>query len=283
MSAGCPTTWAASPVQRVVRPRWTHRAGRPRATAAASGKKRPTGGSQSGRQFGGKPTIVRQCRTCRWSDRVYAANQLADQSIAAHPVMPTSTPGWAFGPYSVMIGADPAGSANVVALRERRSRMERLATACLIALALAGCSATPKQLRQATSDCRDRNPDAPETIEACGHLLEHDGTPEQRASYLAARGTAYARSDRNAEAMADLNAALNTVPGLTNVRLERAKVEEKLSDTVAARADLDQVLTEGPWTVEALVRRARLEMAAGNNEAAIHDLTEALKLRPERS
>src|SRR4051812_26524989 len=136
MSAGCPTTYAASPVQRVLRPRWTHRAGRPRATAAASGKKRPTAGSQSGRQFGGKPTIVRQCRTCRWSDRVYAANQLADQSIAAHPVMPTSTQGWAFGPYSVMIGADPAGSANVVALRERRSRMERLATACLIALAL---------------------------------------------------------------------------------------------------------------------------------------------------
>src|SRR4051794_9886304 len=55
-------------------------------------------------------------------------NQLADQSIAAHPVMPTSTQGWAFGPYSVMIGADPAGWVNVVALRERRSRMERLAT-----------------------------------------------------------------------------------------------------------------------------------------------------------
>ena len=46
--------------------------------------------------------------------------------------------------------------------------------------------------------------------------------------------------------MADLNAALEIVPGLTNARLERAKVEDKLGDTTAARADLDQVLAEGP-------------------------------------
>ena len=161
--------------------------------------------------------------------------------------------------------------------------MKQFATACLIVLALAGCGATPKQLKEAASDCRERNPDAAEAIAACSELLEHDGTPEQRAGYLAARGTAYARSDQNAEAMNDLTAALALVPGLTNARLERAKIEEKQGDTAAARADLDQVLTEGPWIVEALVRRARLEMAAGENQAAINDLTEALKLRPERS
>src|SRR3954466_15457854 len=134
-----------------------------------------------------------------------------------------------------MIDGDVADS-----LQERGSNMERPAAACLSVLALAGCRGTPKQLKQATSDCRDRNPDAPEAIAACSQLLERDGTPEQRASYLAARGPAYARADRNAEAMADLNAALEIVPGLTNARLERAKVEDKLGDTTAARADLDQ-------------------------------------------
>ncbi len=142
--------------------------------------------------------------------------------------------------------------------------MKRIAAACLALATLAGCGATRDQLKQATYDCRDRNYDAPEAITACDRLLSQYQAPEQRAVYLAALGTAYGRVDRTEEAIAELTAALEISPGLTNARLERAKIEEKLGDVAAARADYDQVLAEGPWIVDALVGRARLDIAAGD-------------------
>ena len=87
--------------------------------------------------------------------------------------------------------------------------MDRFAAACLIALALAGCGATREQLREAGRDCRERNSDTAEAIAACSELLKQDPAPEQRATYLAARGTAYARSDQAAPAMADLTVQLD--------------------------------------------------------------------------
>ena len=109
--------------------------------------------------------------------------------------------------------------------------MVRFAVVGVLLLVLTGCGgATQRQLKQAPYDCRDRNFDVPEAIPACDLLLARYQSPSQRAIYLAARGTAYGRDGRTEEAIAELSAALDLDPGLTNARLERAKLLEKLGD-----------------------------------------------------
>src|SRR5262245_33101357 len=129
--------------------------------------------------------------------------------------------------------------------------MERIAATCTVLLVLVGCGTTQDQLKQAVYDCRDRNYDAREAITACDRLLEQHQVPGQRALDLAAGGNAYSGAGSSEKAIADITSALDMNPGLTNARLERAKLQEKLGDLPAARADYDRVLVEGPWIVDA--------------------------------
>lgn len=99
------------------------------------------------------------------------------------------------------------------------------------------------------------------------------------------RARALIHQARNAmpEALADVNRALEIMPGSAESLLIRAGIHEVLGDTAAALRDYDKAIESNPSYVDALFNRGTVWLKHGKLDAAIADFSRAAVLSPQRA
>jgi Tfp pilus assembly protein PilF len=116
---------------------------------------------------------------------------------------------------------------------------------------------------------------------ACTALLEmRGGDAQRRGALLTARAVALHRQGAEAEALADLNAAIGLWPDAVPPRFLRALILRDRGETEAAEADLTAAIATTPDQAELFNNRGGLRRARGDLAAARADYARAVALQP---
>lgn len=116
---------------------------------------------------------------------------------------------------------------------------------------------------------------------ACTALLElRGGDPQRRGALLTARAAAPHRQGAEAEALADLDAAIGLWPDAVPPRFLRALILRDRGEAEAAAADLTAAIASAPDQPELFNNRGGLRRAQGDLAAARADYARAVALQP---
>jgi putative GTP pyrophosphokinase len=113
-----------------------------------------------------------------------------------------------------------------------------------------------------------------------GQILREEPQPYVRAIVLLHRGIARLAAAKHADALADVNAALELDPSNWRGLFYRGSIHRVMGNNEEAEVDFTRCLDSDPYQVECLLQRARLYLDTGRREEALSDVDRALNVAP---